>query len=114
MADLTVQESARAANDLTFAAATVTTGDKWVNTGREMLLVKNDSGGSVNVTIQTPAVNDGDLAISDRVIAVGAGEIALLGPFERGLYSNPADSYKATVICSSVTDVTLAVIKVGS
>jgi len=114
MADLTVQSSARAANPLTFSAATATTGDKWVNTAKEMVLVKNASGGSINVTIDTPNKQDGDLEVDQRVIAVGAGTTALLGPFEKSVYSNKSDSNKAKVICSSVTSITIAIIKMGA
>lgn len=39
--------------------------DRW-------LQVTNGSGGSINVTVQTPGIVDGDLAVPDRVVAVPA------------------------------------------
>lgn len=113
MADLTVQSSARVANDLVMSAPTVTTGDKFINTGNEMIMVNNASGAPINVTVPTPGTVDG-LAIADKVVAVGAGKIGLLGPFARSTYSDPADSQKLTFICSAVATVTVAVIKRGA
>lgn len=114
MATITPQSSARVATDLVWVAATVTTGDQWVNTGNEMLLVNNASGAPINVTIPTPILADGNLTVADKVIAVGAGKIGFLGPFPRATYSDAADSFKAKAVCSSVTSVTLAVVKRGT
>lgn len=108
MADITVQPAKRVANDLTLSDPTNSTGDKFVNTGREMLVVINSSVSSINVTITTPATVDG-LAITDKVIAVGAGKTALLGSFPRSTY-NDGDN-KVSFVCSAVADVKVAVIR---
>lgn len=110
MADLTVQSSSRTANDLAWAAPTVGTGDTFLNTGREAILVNNAIDAPLTVTIETPATVDG-LAITDRVVAVGAEKIALLGPFPRATYNNTEGKLKIT--CSAVASVTLAVIKIA-
>lgn len=111
MALLTAQTSLRAANDLTFVSATATTGDTFSNTGKEMILVNNGSGGSINVTITTPATVDG-LAVADKVIAVGNTKVACLGPFPKGIYDDNDDL--VTFVCSSVSSVTVAVIRTGT
>lgn len=112
MALLTPQLSKRVANDLTMSAATASTGDTFANSGREMVLIVNGSGSPINVTIPTPATVDGDLPVADKVIAVGAGKHALLGPFARSTYNDGDGLVKFT--CSSVTTVTVAVIARGA
>jgi hypothetical protein len=110
MADLTVQSSSRSANDLAWSAPTAGTGDTFTNTGREAILVNNNVDEPVTVTIETPATVDG-LAITDRIIVVGEGKIALLGPFPRATYNNNEGKLKIT--CSAVVAVTLAVIRIA-
>jgi hypothetical protein len=110
MALLTKQTSKRTANDLTWAAATSSLGDTFANSGRECLLVNNGGGASIDVTVDTPATADG-LAIESKVIAVGAGKIAMLGPWPKATYNDGDGLVKAT--CSSVSSVTLAVVDVA-
>lgn len=110
MADLTVQSSSRSANDLAWSIPTPGTGDTFLNTGREAVLVNNTNDGTVSITVETPATVDG-LAITDRVIVVGADKVALLGPFPRATYSNSEGKVKLT--SSTVTDVLLAVIRIA-
>lgn len=110
MADITPQTTKRTANDITWAAASGG-GDKFVNTGKELLLVKNGSGGSINVTIATPNTVDG-LTIADKVIAVADGKTAVLGPWPPATYSNASDSKKAAVTYSGTSSVEVAVVKI--
>lgn len=109
MALLTKQAPKRAANDLTMSAATAGTGDTFANDGKVRLLVVNGGVGSINVTILTPSnrLIDGQ-AVADRVIAVGAGKHAWLGPFPKNVYNDADGLVKAT--CSGVSSVTLAVL----
>lgn len=113
MALLVKQASKRIANDLTMSAATAGTGDTFANDGKVRLLVVNGGVGSINVTITTPATPAGRLidgqAVADRVIAVGAGKHAWLGPFPKGVYNDANGQVKAT--CSGVTSVTLAILE---
>jgi hypothetical protein len=68
-------------------ATTAVDGVSFTNSGREMLLLSNDTGGAVQVTVQTPAEVDGDLVIGERTFTIGDGEIATIGPFRRSLYN---------------------------
>lgn len=81
--------------------------------GDTVLIVNNGSGGSINVTIQTAATEDG-LAIADQVVAVGAGVQKVIGPFRPGTYNRASGdtdpglvyvdfSAVATVTCKAVT-----------
>lgn len=110
MAELTVQPSARVANDLTLSNASGG-GDKFANTGVEMLLVQNGSGGSINVTVATPQTVDGN-AVADKVIAVADGKTALLGPFSKATY-NDTDGF-VNVTYSGTSSVKVAAIKRGA
>ena len=72
------------------------------------LQVLNSSAASVNVTVVTPGLVDGDLALPDRVVAVAAGAVKLiarLGP----IYHQ--DDGTVHVNYSAVTTVTVAALK---
>lgn len=80
---------------------------------RHFLYVKNGGGGSINVTItaQQTSVNVsgvGDLAISDEVVAVGAGADAIIGPFTQA-FINASGSVE--IAYSGTTSVTAAGLK---
>jgi len=80
------------------------------------LSVINGSGGSINVTVQTPGVIDGDLAIADRVVAVAVGTTPKLIPLNSTQYkqlSGSADVGRAYVDYSAVASVTRAVVRVS-
>jgi hypothetical protein len=94
--------------DLTMVAPTAGTGDTWVNTGAEMLVVNNASGSPINVTIPLTPTPDG-LAVTSRVVAVAAGKIELIGDFPPGQYNDATGVVKAT--CSAVATVTIGVFK---
>lgn len=112
MADLTITTTTRSAvsNPVTFTAATATVGNKWVNTGREMIIIRNASGSPITATVVSPITRDG-LAVQDRIYTVAAGATDIYGPFPKATYSDVDDSNKAKVVCSSVTSVTIAAIK---
>jgi hypothetical protein len=117
MATLTVQTPVRvpAPDRLTFAEADVA-GDEFLNTGREALLLRNETLQPVNVTIATPQVVDGDLAVAERVVTIPAADVAgipetcFLGPFQRSIYSNSIG--KVTFTYSDPTGVTVAVVRI--
>lgn len=96
----------RLGTDLVGVAADAT-GDNWVNTGKEMLVVKNGGGGSINVTLDLRATLDG-ISVTDPVVAVGAGVTKLIGPFPVGLYNDAGG--KMNVSYSGVTSVNISVL----
>lgn len=74
----------------------------------EVLQVTNGSAASITVTIVTPGTVDGDLAISDRAVAVAAGETLMIGRL--GPVYHQTDN-TIHVNYSAVTSVTVAVLK---
>lgn len=82
------------------------------------LSVINGSGAPINVTVITPEVVDGDLGITDRVVAVPVGTTPKLIPLSSSHYRQttasavlPADVGRAYVDYSAVASVTRAVVK---
>lgn len=79
-----------------------------------ILMVKNASGGSINVTVETPETRVG-LAVADEVVAVANGATALIGPFAAATFVRPTGASDAGTIYvdfSSVTSVTCAALAV--
>ncbi|GIW81490.1 MAG: hypothetical protein KatS3mg105_3297 [Gemmatales bacterium] len=110
MALLTAKVASRSGVDLSPVAANAG-GDEFVNNGRELLYIKNASGSSITLTVQTPVTVDG-LAVSDRQITVGAGEEKIIGPFPKGTYNDGNGHVQLSY--SAVTSVTVSVIDPGS
>ena len=99
--------SAAAGTAITFAAA-AGGGDTYKPTDdASKLLVKNDSAGSIDVTIPVPATVAG-LAVSSRVVAVAAGALKAI-PLLR-VYADPADDL-VDITYSAVTTVTVAIVR---
>lgn len=107
MAALTPQTTAVVGTTLTSYNPTVTVGDT-VPIGAK-LIVHNASGGSINVTIQTPGNDQYGLARPDIVTAVGPGAKAQFGPMAIDL-GDPANSNLVTFVCSAVASVTCHVV----
>jgi hypothetical protein len=64
-----------------------------IDTGNVALWVDNASGGSINVTVQTPGTDPAtDVARPELIRAVPAGEFRLIGPFPVSLFAQPADA----------------------
>jgi hypothetical protein len=82
-----------------------------VDSGAVAVLVTNASGGSINVTAQTPATQSG-LAVAEQIVAVAAGTTKLIGPFPAGTYARTsgADAGRVYVDYSSQASVTRAVV----
>lgn len=74
-----------------------------------MLYVKNGGGGSINVTIQTPATFRGK-DVAETVVAVGAGVDKIIGGLDRASYVRTSAPDKGTIYVdfSGVTSVTVA------
>jgi len=104
---LTVQTVSRTGLNPSYTSANAD-GHSVASEGEKTFLhVKNASGGSINVTVQTPGTVDG-LAISDLIVAVPASGERMIGPFPIGYYTT-----SLLVDFSSVTSVTVAALKVG-
>jgi len=101
---LTVQEIVRTGIEPTYEAANAD-GEQISNNGRMFIHVKNGSGSSINVTAVTPGTVD-DLAISDLVVAVPAGEERMIGEFPPAYYNQSDDT--VDINFSSVTTITIA------
>lgn len=108
MATLSRQVLANAGTTITFAAAGAS-GDKAAPGDGVKLLVNNGAGSPITVTMATPGLIDGDLAVADRTVTVAAGAIRGI-PLPDSLYANAADSGLAAWTYSSNTSVTVAVI----
>lgn len=116
---LTLQTSTRPGTAITFTAATAD-GRAFDNENENvLLLVKNDSGASVTVTIDTPATVDG-LALPDQGGSVAAGAIKVFGPFNKSLYvqddraGDTGLQYAVFVDTSVTTSISLAAVKIGA
>lgn len=98
----------------TYAAANVA-GHSIPGDGDHILHVKNGSGSSINVTIQTAATEDG-LAVADQIVAIAAGAEKFIGPFRPATYNrasgDPTDPGLVWVDFSAVTTVTVALLEV--
>jgi len=76
------------------------------------LSVINGGTGPITVTVQTPGLVDGDLAIADRTVTVPVGTTPKLIPLTSAKYKQPvgdANAGRALVDYSAVTSVTRAV-----
>lgn len=84
-----------------------------VDCGQVRVWVANDSGGSINVTVTSTATVEG-LAVGNLVVAVAAGQTALIGPLPKNVFgqADGADKGRAYVNYSAQTDVTRGVVKV--
>lgn len=95
MADLDVQTPTRTGSDFVFDTV-ATLGDAFVNTGREAIIIVNESEVPCDVTIQTPILVDGDLTVAERVVNVGDAETKFIGPFPKSIYNNSSDKVTLT------------------
>lgn len=81
----------------------------FTNTGRQVLLVKNGSGSSINVTIKGQLQVDGT-TVADKVVAIGAGAEKLIGPISPQVYNDSTGSCEVDI--SVITTVTIALIQI--
>ena len=112
--ELTVQTPTIAGVIPADVAATASDGNRFKNTGNEMLLVRNGGGSTVVVTIPTPQTIVG-LSIQDPTITIATGVNRNIGPFPPSVYNNPAggtDPNEVYVEYDQVTSVTVSVFRV--
>lgn len=110
MALLATQKPVAAGVVLTYSAATVTTGETFVNSGKEFVHVKNGSGSSITVTFTggNPCSFGVTNAAHNLVVTVPLTSDRIIGPFSKDQF-NDANNL-ITVVCSAVTTVTMAVL----
>lgn len=108
MATLTTQSITTTGLQPTYAAASAG-GDAMVADSTSFLHVKNGSGGSITVTLVTPATVDTNLAVADRAIAVAAGTDQMIAVPD-SLYRDPTTGL-ASITYSGVTSLTVAAIR---
>lgn len=111
MATLAEQTITQAGIRATFAAADAA-GDRTAQQPGTVLHVKNASAASINVTVVTPGVVGGDLAVPDRVIAVPVGEPGTEIDLTRDEYRHPDGTVRWTY--SAVATVTVAVKRIAA
>lgn len=90
-------------------AATVTVGDAAYPDDRAWFEVTNGSGGAINATLVVPGSYFGQ-ALPDVVVSVPAGTTRRFGPLVASL-ADPNDG-QIDLICSAVTSVTIAVVRI--
>lgn len=96
-------------------APTAGTGDVFTNDGNTVLIVTNGSGGSINVTIDSPLAVGPDQANAydaDVVKPVAAGATRIFGPFVDKQRFNDANG-QVKVTCSAVTSVTIEAVRLA-
>lgn len=94
---------------VTFAAASVDGAS--IEQGAT-LLVKNDSGSTITVTVQTPETRAG-LAVTDATGTVATGTIGMFGNLPAATFVRPSgatDPDRVWVDFSAVTSVTIAAV----
>lgn len=113
MAALTVATATRATNGLDLAGVAANAGgDSFVNTGQEVVVIKNGGGSPITLTIVTPVTVDG-LAVADLTATIAAGATRMVGPFPPAWYNDTGlNGGNVSLTYSAVTSVTVAVTKV--
>lgn len=89
------------------ATAAAGGGDKFLNTGNELLYIKNGGGSPITLTLDAQTV--AGLAITDPTVSVAAGAEKIVGPFDPRYFSDSSGFLNLSY--SAVTSVTVAVIQ---
>lgn len=113
MAVLTPVVSKRSGNGVSIVgAAAAGGGDSFVNTGKEVLCINNQSVAPITVTVVTPATIDG-LAVADLAVVVPASGFQMVGPFPPAIYNDTAvPGGSVSLTYSGVTTLFVAVAQV--
>ncbi|MDH3636854.1 MAG: hypothetical protein OES09_00115 [Gammaproteobacteria bacterium] len=114
MATLTVVTAIETGVDLTYGACAAG-GDEFANDGDTILLVKNASGGDVDVTITAQTTTGtlpgmGSVTKANAVWTVNAAEDSVLGPFSTTAFNNA--NGRVEVGWESTTSVTCVAVQV--
>lgn len=111
MATLLAPQAATIVGTVVTYTAADATGNTFTPNTRGMLLVKNGSGSSMNVTVVIPGTDAYQQARPDVVVAVAAGAEKAIGPFPLDV-GDPAVGGLVTVTYSLATSVTVALMSV--
>ncbi len=84
-------------------------GDKFVNTGNELLYIKNGGGSTITLTLDAQPVPGVGLTITDPTVSVTAGQEKIIGPFDPRYFTDSSGFLNLSY--SAVTSVTVAVIQ---
>lgn len=106
--DVTVQNIAVAGLSPSYDAAHVD-GNAFINDGNTILHVKNGSGGSLTLTVQTNRIVGG-VTVQDHTVSVPAGEERIIGLFGTGTFNQ--NDGKVYIDTSTQTSITLMAFKV--
>lgn len=109
MALLTPQQVAITGTLVTYAAATATTGDTVAPDDHTCFEVVNGSGGTITATLTIPGTTFGQ-ANPDVAVSIANGVTRRIGPLTAGI-ADPTTGL-CQIICSSVTTVTIAAVRV--
>lgn len=87
-------------------------GEQFEGTSKEYAEIINAGGGACEVTVPTPASQDGQ-SLEDLVVSVPAGETRKIGPFPARSYNvqTGADAGQVYLDFDQVTSVTIGVFK---
>jgi len=110
MSNLTVTECARTGLALALGGgAAAATGDQWLNTGREVLVISNTDSGSHDVSVDVQAEPDGK-EVTERTVSVVNATTKVLGPFPTNVY-NDEGGY-AHITYSALTGMKVQVVRI--
>jgi hypothetical protein len=88
-------------------------GDSFLNTGKEIFIVRNDGESAINITVPIPFTVDAaagsGLAVTSRVASVDPAERKVFGPYPPNIY-NDADGL-VNFSYNDDTDVSIVVIR---
>ncbi len=75
------------------------------NNGKTFVeLVNVSNAGTVNATFDVAAVYDGDLTITDIIVALAPGSTKYVGPFKRGVFNQgPSESVYFDIASTGVS-----------
>lgn len=108
MAALTTQQVTQAGITLSFAA--VAASDTFVNTGNEMIYVKNGGGSPTTVTITSGGVGYHGASFSNQAVTVTNGSEKIFMPYTPDV-TNSGSTGLTTITCSPTTSVTVAIVQ---
>jgi len=97
-------------DDITFSAADAVNNHSWINSGKEILLMKSTNGA---LTAVISSVTDEHGRTGDITLTPGAGDTSAAGPLEPAIWNQraAADLGKVFMGLSDSTNITFAVVK---
>lgn len=109
MATLTVQSTDLDGTLVTYVAC-AGGGDEFINDGNTMLHIKNGSGGTITITVNS-LVNCSQGFDHNSITAIVAGAESMIGPFDLTRF-NASATGRAAITYSGVTSLTIAAVRV--